>query len=164
MFTGLKHPECNAGSETVIAQPGGVGGNVLVVQMMQSSIVEELTLLLVIRSVASDAHAVSGISSQIPIVVCYSGGLSGVLPPCLSNRGLVDPCFRFPALHNLSKVTLYFQSLSKICSSDIFVTTETFIFQRTSTGVCREIYFVAHGRGALYQVSIPYHTIPYHVP
>ena len=39
MFTGLKLIEVfsNAGSETMIDQPGGVGGNVLVVQMMQSS-------------------------------------------------------------------------------------------------------------------------------
>ena len=76
-----------------VGQPGGVGGNVLVVQMMQSSIVEELTLLLVIRSVASDAHAVSGISSQIPIVVCYSGGLSA------SPTGGWLTLFPFPALH-----------------------------------------------------------------
>ena len=57
------------------------------------------------------------------------------------------PCLCLSALHSPCTEMIYF----KIHSGFFFR------FQRASAGVCYN--FVAHGCGALYQVSIPYHTI-----
>ena len=88
MFSGPSNLECNfrtffqqCGTEEVVAQPGERRGQCAGGQMMRSRV----------RWASADVLAVSGISSQIPLLPRW--GLSGVLPPCLSNRRLDDSSF-----------------------------------------------------------------------